>query len=299
MTVELFEAAPEELGIEAGGAVDELLRKRVGGLQVADYVYGEPIEWSLLAEGGWDLLAIPDDADGGGGTLRDLIEVARAVGRWIPASPLITTMMAKRWSEVARASEGPVTVAVRTEGGRVVVPFGALEGISILTGIGEGAELAAADGLIADDFAPSLRLAEGGEPTDFGARAARELAVVWAAEAVGAAERLLEIGIEFVKQREQFGQPIGRFQAVKHHLANALIAVQEAEAAVLWAGAEAPSAAAALEVTFDSAQKAGEIVVQVHGGLGFTWELGLHMYLRHILTLRQLSMALAALADGA
>jgi alkylation response protein AidB-like acyl-CoA dehydrogenase len=110
---------------------------------------------------------------------------------------------------------------------------------------------------------------------------------------------MLDVAVAYVKERQQFGQPIGRFQAVKHHLADALISVQEAESAVIWGAADAPRLYAALEVAFDSALRTAEIAVQAHGGIGFTWELGLHVYLRQIVTLRQLAMPLAAVADGA
>lgn len=298
MTGVAFDVAPNELGVEASGAIEELLGKVLGGLPVADYVISSPVDWSVFAGGGWDMLAAPEEADGGAATLRDLVVVAKVVGRWLPASPIMTTILAKRWSAAARDAEGSVTVAVRTPAGRTIVPFGSVENVQVLTDTGSSGTLRPPEDLVDDDFTPSLRAAEGGEPTQFDAVAARELAVVWAAEAVGAAERLLEIGVAFVKQREQFGQPIGRFQAIKHHLANALISLEQAESAVLWAGAEAPSLAAALDVAFTSALHTSEIVLQVHGGLGFTWELGLHMYLRHIVSLRQLAMALAVVADG-
>jgi alkylation response protein AidB-like acyl-CoA dehydrogenase len=109
---------------------------------------------------------------------------------------------------------------------------------------------------------------------------------------------MLDIAVAYVKQREQFGQPVGKFQAVKHHLADALRLAQESESAVIWAAADAPRVSPALEVAFDSALRAAEIGVQAHGGMGFTWELGLHVYLRQIVSLRQLALSAAAIADG-
>src|SRR5690606_15647483 len=123
------------------------------------------------------------------------------------------------------------------------------------------------DGLDDDDYAPSLRMAVGGSPTRLPAEAAREFAILWAAEAVGCAEKVLDLSVAYVKEREQFGQPIGRFQAVKHHLANALMAVQEAESAVLWAAADAPKLVPALELAFNSASRSIELGLQVHGGM--------------------------------
>jgi alkylation response protein AidB-like acyl-CoA dehydrogenase len=187
-------------------------------------------------------------------------------------------------------------VAVRTESGRVLMPFGAMPGIQAF--VDSSKDIIAAPGaMTADDYAPALRLAQVAEPTSLTAEQAGELAIVWGAEAVGCAERMLDIAVEYVKQRQQFGQPVGRFQAVKHHLADALMSAQEAESAVIWAAADAPRLVPALKVAFDSALRTAEIAVQAHGGIGFTWELGLHVYLRQIVALRQLAISLASFVD--
>ena len=293
-----FDIAVSELGVEAGAGIDGWLARAFGRRPVVEYAYGTPPAWDVVADGGWDTLGVPEQDGGAGMELRDLIAFAKVVGRWSPPMPLLETVMAKRWSEAARTAEGPVTVAVTSESGRVLVPFGGTPGISLLAGTGSDAGVQAPGPLVADDFAPSLRLAEGGAATSWTPEAARELAVVWGAEAVGCAERMLDLAVAYAKERQQFGQPIGRFQAVKHHLADALISVQEAESAVIWGAADAPRLTAALDLAFDSALRTAEIGVQAHGGIGFTWELGLHVYLRQIVTLRQLAMPLAAVADG-
>lgn len=293
-----FDIAVSEIGVEASAGIDEWLARAFGGRPIVEYAYGTPPAWDVVADGGWDVLGVAEEDGGAGMGLRDLIAFAKVVGRWLPPMPLLETIMATRWSEAARKAGGPVTIAVASESGRVLVPFGATSGISLLAGTGPDAGVRSPAPLGADDFAPSLRLAESGEPTSWTPEAARELAVVWGAEAVGCAERMLDIAVAYVKERQQFGQPIGRFQAVKHHLADALISVQEAESAVIWGAADAPRLTAALEVAFDSALRTAEIGVQAHGGIGFTWELGLHVYLRQIVTLRQLALALAAVADG-
>jgi alkylation response protein AidB-like acyl-CoA dehydrogenase len=292
----VFDIAVSELGAEARAGIDDLLKRRYGGRPLIEYAYGDPIGWDDLAEGGWDMLGVPEEHDGAGMELRDLIEVGKAFGRWLPPLPLLETIMAKRWSAAAREVEGPVTVAVATPSGRVVIPFGG--SAVVLRGTEPDAGVRDAGTVHPDDYAPSLRPVIGDEATSFGPEAARELAVVWAAEAAGSADRLLDVAVEYVKQREQFGQPVGRFQAVKHHLADALQLAQESESAVIWAAADAPRIRPALEVAFDSALRSAEIAVQAHGGMGFTWELGLHVHLRQIVTLRELALALAAIADA-
>jgi alkylation response protein AidB-like acyl-CoA dehydrogenase len=295
-----FDITLSEMGVDAASAIDELLQKMVNGRQIIDYSYATELPWTALGNTGWDLVGVAEEDGGAGIGIRDLIQIAKIIGRWVLPVPLTTSIVAKRWSASARESDGPVTVAVRTKSGRNVMPFGSYPEIRVLSGTGGSAGIVAPPASPSvDDYAPSLRLVEGAAATDFDHRAARELAIVWAAEAVGASERMLEIAVDYVKQREQFGQPVGRFQAVKHHLADALISIQEAESAVLWGAADAPRLAPALAIAFDSALRAAEICVQAHGGMGFTWELGLHVYLRHIVTLRLLALGLSEIADGA
>lgn len=294
---DVFEITVSELGVEASAGLDDLFKRRYGSRQIVEYAYGEPTGWDEIVEGGWDLLGAAEEDGGAGMGTRELIALAKTVGRWLPPLPILETTLAKRWSAAARESGGAVTVAIATESGRILSPFGATPGIGLLVDTSSGAVADVAP-TGEDDYAPSLRLAEASTSTSFSPEHARELAIVWAAAAAGSAERTLDLAIDYVKQRQQFGQPVGKFQAVKHHLADALKLTQEAESAVIWAAADAPRLAPALELAFDSALRAVEISVQAHGGMGFTWELGLHVYLRQIVALRQLALALAAVVDG-
>jgi alkylation response protein AidB-like acyl-CoA dehydrogenase len=117
------------------------------------------------------------------------------------------------------------------------------------------------------------------------------LAVHRAFDALGAAARLLDMTVSYAKQREQFGAPIGSFQAVKHHCADMAVAV-EAGRASLWAAALAldtasatarsRAASAAAAYAKSAAAKVAGTALQVHGGIGFTWEHDLHLFLRRI-----------------
>jgi alkylation response protein AidB-like acyl-CoA dehydrogenase len=117
------------------------------------------------------------------------------------------------------------------------------------------------------------------------------LAVHRAFDALGAAARLLDMTVSYAGQREQFGAPIGSFQAVKHHCADMAVAV-EAGRASLWAAALAldtasaaarsRAASAAAAYTKSAAAKVAGTALQVHGGIGFTWEHDLHLFLRRI-----------------
>jgi alkylation response protein AidB-like acyl-CoA dehydrogenase len=117
------------------------------------------------------------------------------------------------------------------------------------------------------------------------------LAVHRAFDALGAAARLLDMTVSYAGQREQFGAPIGSFQAVKHHCADMAVAV-EASRATLWAAALAldtasaaarsRAASAAAAYAKSAAAKVAGTALQVHGGIGFTWEHDLHLFLRRI-----------------
>ncbi len=120
------------------------------------------------------------------------------------------------------------------------------------------------------------------------AAALRAGAAMLAAEQVGLAERALEITLDYVKHRYQFARPIGSFQAIKHRLADWWVAVTHARAASRYAAAcladadqDAPVAVAlAKAACSDTAMLAGQEMIQLHGGIGFTWEHPAHLYLK-------------------
>jgi len=108
------------------------------------------------------------------------------------------------------------------------------------------------------------------------------------AEMLGAARRCLEMSVEYAKVRQQFGQPIGAFQAIKHACAEMLLEVENAHAAVYYAAwaldASSPdaelAASAAKAYVGDASRKVCGSSIQVHGGIGFTWEYDLHLYVK-------------------
>jgi alkylation response protein AidB-like acyl-CoA dehydrogenase len=116
----------------------------------------------------------------------------------------------------------------------------------------------------------------------------RRGAVGAAAEMLGAARRCLDVSVEYAKVREQFGQPIGSFQAIRHKCAEMLLEVENAHAATYYAAwaldARADDAALAASVAKayvgEAARKACGEAIQVHGGIGFTWEYDLHIYFK-------------------
>ncbi|MFI6874813.1 acyl-CoA dehydrogenase family protein [Streptomyces sp. NPDC050400] len=109
-----------------------------------------------------------------------------------------------------------------------------------------------------------------------------------AAEQVGAAERCLELTVEYAKDRIQFGRPIGSFQAVKHRLADAYVLVESARSAALgaaFAADESPAAlpraaAVAKSVCSEAFSTVAGEMIQLHGGIGITWEHDAHRYFK-------------------
>ncbi|WP_406508849.1 acyl-CoA dehydrogenase [Streptomyces sp. NBC_00212] len=120
-------------------------------------------------------------------------------------------------------------------------------------------------------------------------------AVLFSAESCGTAARALDIAAEHAKVREQFGRPIGRFQAIKHLCADMLVRLEQARALVWDAAramdepAEVRGLAASLAATaVETACTCAKDCVQILGGIGFTWEHDAHLYLRRALVARQL-----------
>ncbi|WP_327297006.1 acyl-CoA dehydrogenase family protein [Streptomyces sp. NBC_01197] len=112
------------------------------------------------------------------------------------------------------------------------------------------------------------------------ARTGCAVAAVLAAEAVGAADRALERTVEHVRQREQFGRPIGSFQAVKHRLAELYVQVQAARSAAYYAAWDPAAGGLALAQGLEALRSAASEAVQLHGGIGFTWEHDIQLYFK-------------------
>jgi alkylation response protein AidB-like acyl-CoA dehydrogenase len=124
----------------------------------------------------------------------------------------------------------------------------------------------------------------------------RRAAVGASAEMLGAARRCLDMSVGYVKVREQFGQLIGSFQAIRHRCAEMLVEAENCHSAVyyaawaLTAGAGDAAAAASICKSYvsEAARKVCGDAIQVHGGIGFTWEYDLHLYFKRAKALEPL-----------
>jgi alkylation response protein AidB-like acyl-CoA dehydrogenase len=252
--------------------------------ELADSEVGwDPESWSQLAELGWLGVSVAEERGGAGlGFLEEAILLEELGYALYPGPYLSTVALAlpslddEGQARVA-AGEARWSAAV----GGLVPEWGRVEHVL-------GAN--AADGEPVSSIDPTRplgRIATTG--IELGPRALAALAC----EAVGVAQRALEWGVEYARTREQFGKPIGVYQAVSHSLADSYVEIELARSLAYWAawavaeGDEqaAIAAAAAKAQATEAAVSACERSIQVHGGIGFTWEHPLHRWYKRALWL--------------
>jgi alkylation response protein AidB-like acyl-CoA dehydrogenase len=136
------------------------------------------------------------------------------------------------------------------------------------------------------DVAAELLGDEGGDVLGALARLGDTAAALLACEAVGAAGQVLGRTVEYVRQREQFGRPVGSFQAVQHRLADVYVQVRAARSAAYyaaWAAAHGEGTGGlALAQALEASRCAAAEGIQLHGGIGFTWEHEAHLYFKRV-----------------
>ncbi|MEC7764890.1 MAG: acyl-CoA dehydrogenase family protein [Pseudomonadota bacterium] len=244
---------------------------------------------SPLEEFGAFALALPEDAGGAGFTLVEEAHLHVALGRHLVGPAALATAIARRLDAGVTAcigieGDGPWTLidpagadhaVVRVEGGFGLAPI---------------AEPDAADALGAG--LPAAKMARAGANRPVDADLARLLT---AAQLLGVATGARDLAVDYAKIREQFGQPIGTFQAIKHHAANMTLGIESVSALLDVAAialrdghADAGFQIAALtrlapRVALENAR----IGVQIHGGIGFSAEANAHLYLKQAHALRQ------------
>ena len=125
---------------------------------------------------------------------------------------------------------------------------------------------------------------------------ARDRAALFAAaQGLGLAQRAVDLAVAYAKDRTQFGKPIGSYQAVKHHLASAQVAIEFARPVVFAAAADLPArdvysrarVSQAKLVALEAADQAARAAIQVHGAMGYSWEVDVHLFLKRALALTQ------------
>ncbi len=259
--------------------------------------------WTELRDLGWPGIAVAEEHGGQGLGLLDLTVLIEELGYACAPTPMLGTVLAALAIEAAGAEEqcgrwlpglvgGALTGALALAGERSLIPDAGSDRLLVLACRENGRVAVHEAGAVEDVAAidPGRRhgrLAEagGGEPLPGEAAPALDrAAVVVAAELVGLCRRALDLTVAYVKERRQFGVPVGSFQAVQHGAAQMLRDTESAAVAVqhaAWVGDHEPErlpAAAALAKA--SASAAGRSVtaaaIQLHGGIGFTWEAEPH-----------------------
>ncbi|WP_028810090.1 acyl-CoA dehydrogenase [Streptomyces sp. 351MFTsu5.1] len=223
--------------------------------------------WRELGAAGFFSLRVAE-ADGGVGLgLPEAVLAFEEAGRALLPGPLVATHLAA--GVVDGAAEGEVVVADVDSGGLVEW----LDAADVVRG-----DVAGAVPLESVDPLTPLHRVPGA-----GARAVDPVAVLLtAAEQLGTATRACELAVQHARTREQFGQPIGAFQAVKHLCAGMLVRAETARAAVYAAAvtADPVDIAAARLLADEAAEQGARDCLQVHGGMGFTWECEVQLLLK-------------------
>ncbi|MFM9446112.1 acyl-CoA dehydrogenase family protein [Streptomyces acidiscabies] len=275
-----FRLTDDQRALRAG--VREVLDRRFGPDALRAAV-GKPVLdrglWRALGEAGFFALRLPE-ADGGVGLgLPEAVLAFEEAGRALLPGPLVATHLAA--GAVPGAARGETVVAM-VDGGLVewwaeadvVVGEGGAAGEGGAIGVG-GSEAVAMRSV--DPLTPLHRL-PGVVP-----RAGDPVAVLLtAAEQLGTAARACELAVGHARTREQFGRPIGAFQAVQHLCAEALVRVEVARAAVYAASVtgDAVDIAGARVLADEAAVQGARDCLQVFGGMGFTWEADVHLLLK-------------------
>lgn len=264
------------------GEVGELVAENVG--DAFEQAAGTPAGpdagvWSTLADGGWG--AISADPENGM-ELRDLLEVARVTGRYAYSTPLVSTLLAGRWFSPDEEVLSTGAALAFARGDQVVAPYWT-EGVVTLDGHGAAVETAPVS-VDAFSLAAPVAVLDSNIAVVDGLRLA-EARAVFLAVGVGCADEVIRRAIDWSQTREQFGQPIKGFQAVRHHLANAHIAREQAWTSAIAAAHDPERSGRWARQGFTLARSAIELGIQVHGGVGFTWEVGLQHHLDQVVQL--------------
>ena len=286
------------------GAARELLEGRSSSAQVrATFEAGSPWDdelWKAMIDQGWTGIAVAEDAGGVGLGWVEVAVLLEEVGAHVAPAPILQQIVAldalagTEWADALLAGESIACVAA--SGAPEVVPYAPSASVAVCV---RGEELVAFAPISTREPAMDVTREVGwldpasGDAKVLGpAEAVRRFvdrgAMAYAAELLGGAQRLLDLSVAYAKDRVQFDKPIGSFQAVKHRLADMLVDVEGMRSAVYYAAwciaAEHPEASVAASTAktwcSDASKRVAGSALQVHGGIGFTWEHDVHLFLK-------------------
>lgn len=267
----VFDRERLRAAVERGGGVDRAL-------------------WRELGAAGFFALRLPEEAGGVGLGLPEAVLLFEEAGRALLPGPLVATHLAA--GVVKGAAEGEAVVTAAEGAGRPVADLGGADavlagGAQVLTGERLAAFVAGAVPVRSMDPLTPLHRAQGrsagaGTSEAYPGALRREGALLTAAEQLGSAARTTERAVQHAGARKQFGSLIGSFQAVKHLCADMLARTEPARSAVYAAAltGDPVEIAAAKLLADEAAVRNARDCLQIHGGMGFTWESDVHLHLK-------------------
>ena len=299
-----FELSDDQLALRQ--AARDLLDKQAAPERVRGVAAAAPADridrdlWRAMVDQGWLAIELAEDDGGLGLGMVETAVLLEELGRHVAPVPYLPTVLALHALQAAGETDLAAQLAAGERVGAVAwrgepVVAGPLADV-VVAADEDGVRLVEAPGIEAEPAMDVtrplgwLRADAGrriGGPDD--ARRLLDRAAAGAsAELLGGAARVLELAADYAKDRVQFGKPIGSFQAVKHRCADMLVDVEGMRSAVYWAawcigaGHEDASVAASTAKTWcaDAAKRVMASGLQVHGGIGFTWEHDLHLFLK-------------------
>lgn len=293
---------------EIKGVARELLTARSPFAKVreaAETAAYDPALWAELVELGWPGIAVAEEHGGQGLGAVELAVLAEELGYACAATPFLSTATAAaviqatgseqqraRWlpglvSGELTAGIGTRALAADAVGAAVVLVIDGSAEAGVGHGDGDGGVqlIEAPDTETFISIDPTRRFATvAGEGEPLGPGAAARIRAAIAAEVVGVCQRALDMTLAYVKERKQFSVPVGSFQAVSHRCAEMLLHTESARATAYhaaWAADAEPlllaeAAALAAAAAAEGGQSATASAIQMHGGVGFTWEADVH-----------------------
>ena len=264
--------------------------------------------WAEMSELGWAGIFVPEEHQGQGLGTVELVILMEELGYALAPSPFLSNAAAglvllhagsdqqrERWLPGVASGEARGTVGFGADGAASLVPDADSAAFLVLVD-GQSASLveASAAEVEPQETIDSTRRfasvrASRAEPLPGELAPARDrIATALAAELTGVGQRAMDMAVEYARERQQFGRPIGAYQAVSHACAQMLLEVEAARSVTYYAGwaadAEPESlplaAAMAKAYASDAGYRVSGSALQVHGGIGFTWEHDLHFFLK-------------------
>ncbi|NEC45158.1 acyl-CoA dehydrogenase family protein [Streptomyces sp. SID8016] len=285
----VFDRDRMRAAVERGGALDRAL-------------------WRELGAAGFFALRLPEEDGGVGLGLPEAVLLFEEAGRALLPGPLVATHLAAgrvkgaaEGAAVVTAADGDRPVAHLMEADAVLAGGGPLDGEALRAFVAAARPVRSMDPLTPLHLPPPEPVAGGpgrvafapgrvagpavsapGRAPAYAGRLRYEAALLSAAEQLGSAARTTEMAVQHARERQQFGAPIGSFQAVKHLCADMLARTEPARAAVYAAAVTGdPLEIAAAELLADEAAvRNARDCLQIHGGMGFTWEADVHLHLK-------------------